>query len=62
MARGESGECCSISISGCGWITVLVDLICTFLVGRVFCVTGGLVVLVTNTRVVFSTARAAVVF
>ena len=62
MAGSESSECYSISISGCRWITALVDLIHALLVGGVFYVTSGFVMLVANTRVVFSTACAAAVF
>ena len=62
MAGNESSECYSISISGCRWITALVDLIRALLVGGVFCVTSGFIMFVVNTCVVFSSTCAAVVF
>ena len=62
MAGSESSECYSITISGCRWITALVDLICALLVGGVFCVTSDFAMFVANTRVVFSIACAAAVF
>ena len=62
MAGSESSECYSISISGCRWITALVNLICALLVGGVFCVTIDFIMFIANTCVVFSTTCAAAVF
>ena len=62
MAGSESGECYSISMGVCRWITALFGLICVFLVSGVFCVTSGLVKLIANACIVLSTACTAAVF
>ena len=62
VARSEGGECYSIGDNGCREITVLVDLICTYLVSGVFCTTSGFAMLITNNCVAFSTACAAAIF